>query len=122
MLIWPINLWAAKPVVDYHADVKDSEINLQVVTGKDIHSMCGVVVLIAQLCLTLCNPWTVACQAPLSMEFSRQEYRKGLPFPTPKDLPHLGINPTSPASPSLAGRFFTTESPGKFHSYGMVEK
>ena len=53
VLIWPINLWAAKPVVDYHADVKDSEINLQVVTGKDIHSMCGVVVLIAQLCLTL---------------------------------------------------------------------
>ena len=77
MLIWPINLWAAKPVVDYHADVKDSEINLQVVTGKDIHSMCGVVVLIAQLCLTLCNPWTVACQAPLSMEFSRQEYWSG---------------------------------------------
>ena len=71
------------------------------------------------LCAT---PWTVACQAPLSMEFSRQEYRKGLPFPTPKDLPHLGINPMSPASPSLAGRFFTTESPGKFHSYGMVEK
>ena len=71
------------------------------------------------LCAT---PWTVACQAPLSMEFSRQEYRKGLPFPTPKDLPHLGINPMSPASPSLKGRFFTTESPGKFHSYGMVEK
>ena len=83
VLIWPINLWAAKPVVDYHADVKDSEINLQVVTGKDIHSMCGVVVLIAQLCLTLCNPWTVACQAPLSMEFSRQEYWNGLPFHSP---------------------------------------
>ena len=113
MLIWPINLWAAKPVVDYHADVKDSEINLQVVTGKDIHSMCGVVVLIAQLCLTLCNPWTVACQAPLSMEFSRQEYWNGLPFPIPGDSPNPRIELASPVSPALAGEFFTTAPPGK---------
>ena len=35
-------------------------------------------------------PWTAACQAPLSMEFSRQEYLSGLPFPTPGDLPRLG--------------------------------
>ena len=47
---------------------------------------------VAQLCPTLCNPWTVACQAPLSMGFSRQEYWSGLPFP-PGDLPHLGSNP-----------------------------
>ena len=37
----------------------------------------------AQLCPTLCNPWTVACQASLSMEFTRQEYWSGLPFPSP---------------------------------------
>ena len=55
--------------------------------------------------------WTVACQAPLSMEFSRQEYWSGLPFPTPGNLPNLGIKPTSPASPALAGEFFTTEPP-----------
>ena len=41
-------------------------------------------------------PWTVAYQAPLSMEFSRQEYWSGLPFPSPGDLPDLGIEPTSP--------------------------
>ena len=41
MLIWPINLWAAKPVVDYHADVKDSEINLQVVTGYPQYVWCS---------------------------------------------------------------------------------
>ena len=57
--------------------------------------------------------WTVACQAPLSMEFSRQEYWSGLPFPTPGDLPDPGIEPTSLASPALAGGFFTTEPPGK---------
>ena len=43
------------------------------------------------------TPWTVACQAPLSMGFSRQEYRSELPFPSPGDLPNLGIKPGSPA-------------------------
>ena len=57
--------------------------------------------------------WTVALQAPLSMGFHRQEYWSGLPFPTPEDLPDPGIKPLSPASSALAGRFFTTEPPGK---------
>ena len=52
----------------------------------------------------------VVHQTPLSMEFSRQEYWSGLPFPTPGDLPDPGIEP---ASPVLAGRFFTAEPPGK---------
>ena len=43
------------------------------------------------------NPWTVVCQAPLSMELSRQEYWSGLPCPTPGDLPNPGIKPGSPA-------------------------
>ena len=59
------------------------------------------------------NPWTVACQAPLSMKFSSQEYWSGLPFPSPGNLPNPGIEPRSPASPALAGGFFTTVSPGK---------
>ena len=45
------------------------------------------------------TPWTVACQAPLSMEFSRQGYWSGLPFPSPGDLPHPGTEPISPTSP-----------------------
>ena len=49
------------------------------------------------LCLTLETPWTVACQAPLSMGFSRQEYWNGLPFPSPVDLPNPGIKAGSPA-------------------------
>ena len=55
----------------------------------------------AQLCLTLCDPWTVALQAPLSMEFPRQEYWNGLPFPPPMHLPNPGIKPMSPASSAL---------------------
>ena len=61
----------------------------------------------------LVTPWTVACQAPLSMRVPRQEYWSGLPFPSPGDLPEPGIKPESPISPALAGVFFTTEPPGK---------
>ena len=56
------------------------------------------------------TPWTVAYQAPLSMEFSRQEYRSGLPFPSPEDLPNPGIKPRSPA---LQADSLPAESPGK---------
>ena len=55
----------------------------------------------------------VAHQTPLSMEFSKQEYRSGLPFPILGDLPNPGIKPTSLVSPALAGRFFTTVPSGK---------
>ena len=46
---------------------------------------------------TLATPWIVACKAPLSMGFSRQEYWSGLPFPFPGDHPDPGIKPGSPA-------------------------
>ena len=51
--------------------------------------------------------WTVTHQSPLSMEFSRQEYWSGLPFPPPEGLPDPGIEPVSLMSPALAGGFFT---------------
>ena len=47
--------------------------------------------------------WTAVLQASVSLGFSRQEYRSGLPCPSPGDLPHIGIEP---ASPALAGGFF----------------
>ena len=59
------------------------------------------------------TPWTVVCQAPLSMGFSRQEYSSGLPCSSLGHLPDPEFEPTSPASPALAIRFFTTEPPGK---------
>ena len=58
-----------------------------------------------RLCPTVCDPWTVACQAPLSMGFSRQEYWSGLPCLPPGDLPDPGIEPTS-AAPALQVGFY----------------
>ena len=58
-------------------------------------------------------PWTVACQALLFTEFSRQEYWSGLPFPSLGHLPNLGIKLISLAYPAFSGRFFTTEPTGK---------
>ena len=57
------------------------------------------------------TPWTIPCQASLSIGFTRQEYWNGLPFPPPEGLPDPGIEPTSPVSLALAGGFFTTEPP-----------
>ena len=62
------------------------------------------------MCDFFATLWTTAHKSPLSMGFSRQEYRKGLLFPTPGDLPDPRIKP---ASPALPGRFFTTEPSGK---------
>ena len=65
--------------------------------------------------LLFVTPWTVAHQAPLSMEVFRQESWSGLPFLTPGDLPDPGVEPTSLESSALAGGFFTTAPPGKSH-------
>ena len=70
------------------------------------------------MCVCVCStlsdsvtPCTVYYQAPLSMEFSKQEYWSRLPFPSPGDLPEPGIEPTSPA---LSRGFFTTEPVMKY--------
>ena len=65
----------------------------------------------------LAAPLTVARQAPLSMEFSRQENWRELPFPTPGYLPHPGMELISLVSSALAGGFFTTRLPGKSKSF-----
>ena len=67
---------------------------------------------------SLATPWTAAHQAPLSMGFPRQEYWSRLPFSTPGP----GIELASPTTPALAGRFFTTEPPGKPRKtlYGLI--
>ena len=65
--------------------------------------------LVARSCLTLATAWTIACQAPLSVGFSRQENWSGLPFPSPEDLPDPGMEPRSPA---LEADALTSEPPG----------
>ena len=71
--------------------------------------MASVVCFVAQSCPTLATPWTVAHEAPLSMRFSRQECRSGLPHPPPGDLPNPGIKPKSP---ELQAGSLTSEPPG----------
>ena len=67
--------------------------------------------LLTQLCPTLVTPWTIAHQVLLSIGFSRQEYRSGLPFPSPGDVPNPGIEPRFPA---LQADSLPTELPGKY--------
>ena len=83
--------------------VKDSTLceTEDLLTSVEISLQCG---LVTELCPTLVTPWTVACQASLSMGFSRQEYCNGLPFPSPGDLPNPEIKPWVSY---IAGRFFT---------------
>ena len=63
--------------------------------------------------MTLCDPMDCSLQAPLYMEFSRQDYWSRLPFPTPGDLPNPETEHMSLAPPALTGRLFITVPPGK---------
>ena len=77
------------------------------------HMLCAKLL---QSCVILCNPMDyIACQAPLSMGISRQEYWSGLPCPSPRDLPNPGTEPTSLTSP-LADGFFTTSATWEGHT------
>ena len=77
---------------------------------KTVITNSGYCCLIAKSCLTLfATPWTVACQASLSMEFLRQEYYSRLPVRPSGDLLDPGIEPASLESPELADIFLTTE-------------
>ena len=75
--------------------------NLVTFTFYERNSTCEL----SSICL-FATPWTVDLQAPLSMGFLKQEYWSGLPFPTPDNLPDLGIKHMSPACPLLARFFF----------------
>ena len=66
------------------------------------------------------TPWIIAHQDLMFMGFSRQEFRGGLSFPPSGDLPDTGIELLCPGAPALAGRFFTTEPPGKHDLHQMI--
>ena len=93
------------------------ETNVTLIFCQKCKKQANLTALVLIVCLVLSHvqlffesPWTIACQAPLSMGFSRQEDRNGLPFPPPCDFLDPGIKPVSP---ELAGVSFTTEPPGK---------
>ena len=77
------------------------------VTSVSIFCPCLCVYMLSHVHLFV-TAWTEACQVPLHVEFSRQEYWSGLPFSTPGDLPNPGIEPASLTYPVLASGFFTT--------------
>ena len=83
----------------------------------NISCVCACVLSRVRLCVT---PWNVACQAPLSMGFPRQEYWSGLSFPSAGDLPDPGIKPTFLVSPALASGFFTTVPPRKLFTVSDI--
>ena len=74
------------------------------------HKLRGVRAQLLSQVQIFVTPWTIACQAPLSVEFPRQEHWSGWLFPSAGDLPHLEVKAVSPA---LAGGFFVAEPPGK---------
>ena len=84
-------------------DRKEAELSKETIGRKILHCCCCCF-------LALWDPMGLACQAPLSMGFPRQEYWSGLPFPSPEDLPDPEIKP---ASPALAQGYFTTDPPRK---------
>ena len=77
-------------------------------------TLAGVHVRVLSYVWVFAAPWTVAHQAPLSMEFSRQQYWRGLPFPTPGDLPDPGIKLACPLSPALPVVFLPLYHLGSF--------
>ena len=83
---------------------------------------CMRVCIVPQSCPTICNPMNYSPPAPLSMGFPRQDKHWGeLSFPPPGDLPNPGMELASPIFSALAGRFFTTVSPGKPPLYVNID-
>ena len=96
----------------YCQDISSCYFDLQIQSNPNqnpIKLFCGYACVCVCVCAMLScvrlfgTTWTIACQAPLSMEFSRQEQWSGLPFPTPGDLPNPGSEPMPFVSPVLAG-------------------
>ena len=105
-------LWLPLP---FGTEAGGRDEGMKIRQGRLLLIVCRVLSCI-QLFVT---PWTVTCQATLSMEFSRQVYSSGLPFPAPGDLPDPGIEPGSPMSPALQADSLPAEPLGKPLSIGF---
>ena len=104
---WQISMWKDTPNI-WHQETQIKATVKYLLWKETQHASCVL------SCIRLFEtPWTVAHQAPLSMEFSRWEYKSGLPLPPPGDLPDPGIESSSLTSPTLAGGFFTTSATWK---------
>ena len=116
---WIKKLWYY--TMEYYSAIKRNAFESVLIRWMKIEPIIQsekVKVKVTQLCPILVTPWTVACQAPLSMESSRKEYWNGLPFPSPVDLPDLGIYPESPA---LKADSLPSEPPGTLISIKLLK-
>ena len=100
------------PLLRVSKDLNQGHVRIRLFCGSsrdgftdNVTQMCAKSL---QLYPTLLAAWTIAHQAPLPMQLSRQEYWSGVSFPIPGDLSDPGIEPKPPAFPALAGEFFTT--------------
>ena len=105
-MLWKLPVWVGNPappltVTLQSLTMSQNFLNFSAFLYVHVYQSLSCVLLFGTL-------QTVAQQAPLSTDFSRQEYWSGLPFPSPGDLSDPGINPASPASLALTGTFFTT--------------
>ena len=105
-------LWGVCTLVSRYFCISGIVIIIILCIGLVVHVCVRVRAQLLSCVQLLVVPWTVAHQAPVSVGFSRQEYQSGLPFPSLGDLHDPGVKP---ASPALAGGFFTTEPSGKPH-------
>ena len=106
LCLWKLPLPLITFMIALHAHLGNSGLSPSL---KVFNLIIPVCYLLSRVQL-LVTPWTVTCQAPLSIGFSRQEYWSGLPFPSPGDLPDPGIEPRSPA---LQADSLPSEPPGK---------
>ena len=114
-ILLPVMLFNAKT---HAAAISPNIENVLRATGSRQDAHCACMLSHFSRVLLFVTLWTITCQAPLSMRFSRQEYWSGLPFPPPGNLLNPGIKPVFLMSPALTGEFFTPgptwEVPGPF--------
>ena len=119
-ILQPKKLWFGGKIRPDTKQISEANLNL-----KSFHSIACMLNHFSYV-LFFAILWTIACQGPLSMGFSRQECWSGLPRPPPADLPNPVSEPMSLLTPALVGRFFTTsaawEAPTPIQGIGKYDK
>ena len=123
LLSWAENLGELESpnLIFLHLHIREFSNSQIIVKIKlSVYESCAVLSHLSHVLLFV-TLWTVACQAPLSMEFSRQEYWSGWPCPPPGDLPHPGTEPVSLICPALTGGFFTVSTTWEAHVWKLFQ-
>ena len=122
ILIWLYHLLTTKTIL-YSASqcfYQTKSLNTLIFPFEEFWQICALCACVFRHVQLFVTPWTVAHQPPLSMRLPRQEYWSGLAFPPPGYFPDPGIEPASPTSPALEGRFFTTSTTWEAQMYTPI--